>query len=124
MRATARAWAGPGFTAIAAAIWIALALSNPTLTYHFAPPIVALVWPVTHRTLHGRAELSTAVAISAAGFLAAVGVMGLLIVADAMRGPTFWTEDGAGWEGLAFAAIASVYGLRILTRERAGLLTG
>jgi hypothetical protein len=114
----------PAFSIAAAGVWSALALSNPTLTYHFAPLIVAAAWPVTRRTTDGRVERDRALRLAASAFALTVLTTLVLWLADAMRGPTFWTEGGAVWESVAFAFVGAAWGVRVLTRARGGLFAG
>ncbi len=114
----------PALSVTAAAVWGALALSNPTLTYHFAPLVVAAGWPVAERTARGRVEARRTRTPVAGSLLLTVLVSLALWLGDAMRGPTFWTETGAIWEAVAFAALGSAWGFRVLTRARGGLFSG
>lgn len=76
----------------AALLWVVLAWNNPSSTYHFAPLIVSVAWPWLSRTT---SEPTTARAawISVAGAATlALGAGGILLVADRLQGPTFWSE--------------------------------
>ncbi len=59
---------------------------------------------------------------------AALGIIVATLLAlglsDALEGPTFWSDGGAAWEALTFATVAALWGLRVSTRSRAGLLLG
>lgn len=103
---------------------MALALANPDLTYHFAPPVAAVGWPIARRTTGGALPIRRGLLVSGASFAVAIGTLAILHLADALEGPTFWSDGGALWEGLAFSTVAALWGLRVLTRSRAGFLFG
>lgn len=115
-------FAAPAVSIVAGLVWAGLAWRTPTSTFHFAPLIVAVAWPVVARSTGGRAEARAAVlaAGGAVGFALAVGL--LLLVADRLQGPTFWGDGGAIVEVVIAALLGGAYGLRVLTRERSGLL--
>lgn len=107
----------------AAGLWVGLAANNPSLTYHFAPLIVGLAWPIGHRSMVGRAE-------GRAGWMIAVGALAVALAttlvlwgADRMEGPTFVSDGGAVWEALLFSLAGAAWGHRSVTRSRPGPLT-
>jgi hypothetical protein len=117
--------AGPPTLSLAAAgVWLALALANPSLTYHFAPPVVAAAWPIARRTTAGEVPLRSALMVTGAALGIIVATLLALGLSDALEGPTFWSDGGAAWEALTFATVAALWGLRVSTRSRAGLLLG
>lgn len=123
-RALLRSVGPPALSLAAAGVWLALALSNPNLTYHFAPPVVAAAWPIARRTTAGAMPLRSALVVSGAALATAVATIVALGLSDALEGPTFWSDGGAAWEGLTFATVAALWGLRVSTRSRAGFLFG
>ena len=88
------------------AIWAALSLRRPELTYHFGPLLAAAAWPMAHRSRHGRAARNASIGLAAAVFI---------IVAAAST--TVWLA-----EAFIAAAVGAAYGGRVLARESAGLL--
>lgn len=114
-------WRGAAFSAAVLIIWAVLAARRPTLTYHFAPLISGVAWPLATR-YGGRAETATATTAAGLSFLVTAAVAVGLSVADQLRGPTFVSETGAVWEAVLFGAVGALLGARAASREKAGLL--
>lgn len=111
-------WTGLPFTIVAAAGWVALAVSTPTTTYHFAPTVVAAAWPVARRPRAGHRLSKRAVAATVGGGAAvALAVTVALASADALAGPTFFGTDGAVVETLVMAGVGVVIGLVFALRS-------
>ena len=103
------------------AIWVFLAVRNPDLTYHFAPILAALAWPLSIRRSEPQ-PAAAAAQVGAASFAVVAAVSVVLWFSDKMLGPTLWSDDGAIGEAILFAALGAGLGVRVATRERAGLL--
>ena len=99
-----------------ASIWAALAVRNPTLTYHFAPLIAAVAGPWFTRTSVGHLDPAPALAVVAPGLLLTLVVAAALHATDHLLGPTFWSEDGAIGEAVLFAVAGAAAGLVTLSR--------
>lgn len=108
----------------AAGLWAVLAADNPSLTYHFAPLIVSLAWPIGYRSMVGRAEGRTGPLIAAGALAIALTTTVALWVANRMEGPTFVSDGGAVWEAVLFSLAGAAWGCRSVSRSRAGVLTG
>ena len=119
-----RALVPPSLSIGAAALWAILAAGNPSLTYHFAPLIVGLAWPIAHRSMLGRAEGRVGIVVAGGALAVALGTTLALWGADRMNGPTIVSDGGAIWEALLFSVIGAAWGHRALTRSRAGALIG
>ncbi|MEM7284832.1 MAG: hypothetical protein AAF480_00640 [Actinomycetota bacterium] len=124
VRRSVRTVVPPALSLGAAGLWVGLATSNPTLTYHFAPLIVGLAWPIGHRSMRGRAGVRSGAVVAGAALAVAVATTLALWAADRMAGPTFLSDGGAVWEALLFSALGAAWGFRSLTRSRAGVLVG
>lgn len=87
-----------------------LAWNNPSSTYHFAPFIVAGAWPWFARSSLGpvpvRGALPSVVGGAALSLIAGLVLLG----ADKLQGPTFWSEAGQPSQVVLEIAIATVLG--------------
>lgn len=101
----------------ATGLWFALAWRSPTSTYHFAPIVGAAVGPYVTRTKFGPTTLTAAVRVAALGAAITIAAALVLWSQDRMLGPTFWSEDGAVVESLAFALLGAVVGAVLLTER-------
>lgn len=109
------------FAAAVCAVWSALAIRSPDLTYHFAPVIAAAVWPLSMRS-NGRRDSRDAMTSAIGAFLLVSAVALGLHVTDNLTGPTFWNEGPALTEAIVFAAVGAAVGGRAASRAGAGLL--
>ena len=103
------------------AIWAVLAVRNPDLTYHFAPILAAVAWPLSIRRSEPQ-PAPAAAQVGAASFVVVAAASVVLWFGDKLMGPTLWSDDGAIIEAMLFAALGAALGVRVATRERAGLL--
>lgn len=115
-------FAGVGASLVGAALWLVLALRTPTSTFHFAPLIVAGVWPVVRRSMGRRLETTDAAKVAGASGGLAILVGLLLFAFDSLRGPSLWADDGALLEVVLFAVLGAGYGFRVASRSKPGLL--
>ncbi len=102
-------------------VWFFLAARNPTLHYHFAPLIAAVLWPLSLRS-SGRASVKEA---RTGGIGAATLVLvttGIIVLVGNMDGPNFLHAGPAWPEAVLFALIAAAWGTRAASREKPGLL--
>ena len=112
---------GAAISILALAVWSVLAVRSPDLTYHFAPLIAAIAWPLGTRRAepaHPPAALSAAIAALATVSLASL----ILHVAGQLDGPTFLDTRPAVIEAVLFAIAGAAIGYRAATRQNAGLL--
>jgi|GEM_PF-5736494 len=84
---------GVGVTLIISAMWVVIALLNPTVTYHLSPLLVAAAPSVVARLQAERALPWRQAVIAAAvgGLLAGITTL-ILVLADALRGPVITAE--------------------------------
>ena len=109
------------FSAGVGLVWIVLAIRSPTLTYHFAPLIGAVIGPLSLRS-QGRASEALAQKTGAIVFAMMLGVTLLLELTGNQLGPNF-IEVGPAWpEAVLFAAFGVFVGIRAASREEPGLL--
>lgn len=92
--------------------WVALALWRPTVTYHLAPFLVAGAWPFLLRNGPLRVADIDARRAALAGLLVTMVAAAVLLVADAMRGPTLWDRGHAMLEVVPIALVGAVTGYR------------
>lgn len=104
-----------------ALFWIGLAVARPTVTYHVAPGMVAVAWPLLERLRRGPRTGAAAAPIVAAGLFVALTSTGVLLWADALQGPALVGGSATG-ESVVVALVAAVWGLRLLSRREPGLL--
>jgi len=93
-----------------ALLWGVLAFNNPTITYHLAPLLVAVVIPIgaaSAETITTRTAL-TATSIGAVLALGAVVVLG---ATEHLAGPSLLPSGGAVSEASVFGAIGAAGGL-------------
>ncbi len=104
-------WTGLALSLVVALAWFALATSNPTTTYHFAPALVAASWPVARRLNVGRAlPASTALVTSLGGGALALLVTAMLVARDALAGPSLVGPEGALAETLLVLVAGAAVG--------------
>jgi hypothetical protein len=103
------------------AIWAALSLRRPELTYHFGPLLAAAAWPMAHRSRHGRAARNASIGLAAAVFIIVAAASTTVWLWDGLKGPAL-VGGSALAEAFIAAAVGAAYGGRVLARESAGLL--
>lgn len=93
--------------AITALLWLLLVRYNPTTTWHLAPLLVTLAWPLFGRLTGGRrTELLLGTAF---GTLAAVGLTWWFHTTDRLAGPTLIGSE-VYHEALTLTAVGTVIG--------------
>ena len=102
-------------SAVAALFWVLLAWRTPTSTYHFAPIVVALAGPVMANQRSFRLSLASALPLVLAATALAVASLLVLGIADKLRGPTFWSHDGAALEAALFTGVSAFAALALLS---------
>lgn len=94
-----------------AALWLALALTHPATTYHFAPTLVSAAWPVAQRWRHSEpVPLLLAARSALAGSLVALASAGFLEVRHALGSPTLVGFANAWVEVLVGIVLGAVLG--------------
>ena len=92
-----------------AALWVVLAWLNPDLTYHLAPVLVAVSFPVGHRLRIKEPLNAVQAAATFVGAALNVGVAtGILAWADKLRGPSLLPTGGAVLEAVVFGGAAAL----------------
>jgi len=100
-----------------------LASAAPTRTYHLAPLLAVLAWPLMARARGGRCS-PTAAVTPVLGSLAVTGLTAVLLdVTDRLAGPALVGGSAFG-EAVPLIALGGLLGARTLTRRRAGVLVG
>lgn len=112
---------GALLTSTVCLVWVGLAIRSPSLTYHFAPIIAGVLWPLSMRS-HGRRSTRDAWTAGAAAAVLVTATSIGLHIADKLEGPTFWNEGPSLTEAIVFAVVAAAFGARSASRKRAGLL--
>ena len=87
-----------------------LAFSNPTITYHLAPFLVAVVIPIgvaSTETITTR----TAVTAPSIGAVVALGAVVVLGSTEHLAGPSLLPTGGAVLEAIVFGSIGAIGGL-------------
>lgn len=108
------AWPGAVWSGAACAAWAGLALANPTTTYHLAPVIGLLAWPVIARERRHRAEWRSGL-LATAGASAMVALTTLVLLSrEALDGPALIGPNAA----VETATLAVVAALAALTLAR------
>lgn len=123
----ARRWqqtvAGAGSSAAAAAVWLVLALIHPTTTYHLAPLVTALAWPLIASRRPGllyRAHHRLLGVVG--GALLAGATLAILALAGALEGPALIGSTAAR-ESVVTIAAATAVGV-VIVRPRGVPRTG
>ncbi|WP_051399864.1 hypothetical protein [Haloechinothrix halophila] len=102
-------WTGVPVTVAVGAGWIALAVANPTTTYHFAPTVLAAALPVSRRMrTEDRLSPRSLIVATSAGLGLALSVTAVLAWLGALAGPTFVGTPAAGTETVVMAAVGAV----------------
>lgn len=121
-----KALSGAGWSITAAAVWMLLALSHPTTTYHFAPLVIALAWPlaVSRNPSRGRRRRHRFVAVIGGGLLGGA-TLAILAGAHVLAGPTL-IGSNANDESLIMLTAGALIGwaLAVLPRSVSGPTPG
>jgi hypothetical protein len=112
---------GALLTSLVCVIWAALAIRSPTLTYHFAPIIAGVLWPLSLRTA-GRRTAHDAWSGGAGAAVLVVVSAAVLHFGGWLEGPTFWNEGPSISEAVLFGLAGAMLGARSASRQRPGLL--
>ncbi len=92
-------WAGMATTLAVCALWFGLASANPTTTYHLAPLLALLAWPLVTRERQGRDDWRPGL-VAAGGATVLVALTTLVLVGrgsldgPALLGPRCRSRDG------------------------------
>jgi len=116
-RRAASLWRGMAWSVAACAVWAALALRNPTTTYHLAPLVALLAWPVVARSRRTRGDWRSGL-LAAAGAAVLVALTTLLLVnRDALAGPALVGRN-ATVETIAISGGAALIALALASPRR------
>ena len=107
-------WRGAWALVLAAVVWAVLAIRTPTNTFHFAPLVVAVVWPLVLRADRGMPGRRRSAVVVLTGPALAVLVGVVLSATGNLEGPTFWSDGGAPVEVVLFALAGGVAGWVVL----------
>jgi len=91
-------------------LWIVLASTNSSTTYHLAPLLVAIAVP-TGSVLADRTTFRVAAAAAAIGVALTYGATAILAAADHLSGPSLLPTGGAVLEAIVFGAGGAIAGL-------------
>lgn len=95
-------------------LWIVLAWSNPTTTYHLGPPLVALAVPLSHRTTgSGPLSVPAAAGAAVAGLSNALIATAVLALNDKLQGGSLLPFGDAAVESILFALVGALVGFGI-----------
>jgi hypothetical protein len=111
----------PLATIALSAAWAALASASPTRTYHVAPLLAVLAWPLLERIRNGGRSTRSALGPVLGGLAVTGATATALALSGSLDGPALVGGSGFG-EAVILIAAGSMWGLRILTRPRPGLL--
>lgn len=107
-------------------LWVVLAVRTPTNTFHFAPIVVAMAWPILRRVDAGRPiPQREAIVASATGVVLAVVVGAVLSLTGNLDGPTFWGDgesvvDDPLFEVVVFALAGGLAGYLVASLQGPG----
>ena len=107
-------WSGVGWTLAAAALWVGLALVNPGTTYHLAPVVTVLAWPVVGRSRVRPSRWTPGLWRAAGGAATAAAATLALQARHAMSGPALIGDRAL--EETAILGIASAVVAVLLAR--------
>jgi len=106
-------------------VWAVLVVLRPGTTFHFAPLLAPATGPVVMRLRTRRPLPSGWAAASAGTGVALTGLMAAaLFAAGDLDGPTLWAAVSAPSEAVAFTMLGGLWGWRLASRRRPGLLFG
>lgn len=110
--------AGAGWSLAAAVGWLVLALTHPTTTYHLAPLLTAVAWPLAAARKPDRSHRGWAALHAVIGSaLLAFGVLGILALAGALDGPALIGSTAAEESSIMIAA-GTLIGMGLLRHDR------
>ncbi len=110
-------------TGLVSGLWVVLVAIRPGTTFHFAPLLAAAAGPAAARlAAGGKLTRRRAAAVAIASVLTVLGVAVVLDLTGHLGGPTLWSRVDAPAEAVAFAALGGLWGFRIASRSRKGLL--
>lgn len=117
------ALAGAGWSIAAAAVWLMMGLMNPTTTYHLAPIVATLAWPLAVSRRPGRLHRGQERLLAVVGGALLTGaVLFILALAGALDGPALIGSTAAE-ESVTMIAAGALIGLA-LARPRSVPGTG
>jgi hypothetical protein len=103
-----------GASLVVSLIWVGLAWRTPTSTFHFAPLIAGVIGPYAAKSRTGVVSPVRAFRLTSAGMAAVAASIAFLAAVDRLRGPTFWSADGAAIEAALFGGLGALAGLAYL----------
>jgi glutaredoxin-like protein len=110
-------WRGMAWSVAACTVWAGLALRNPTTTYHLAPLVALLAWPIIARSRRARGDWRSGL-LDAAGAAALLALTTLLLISrDALAGPALVGRD-ATVETIAISGVAALVALALASPRR------
>lgn len=111
-------FAGAGWSVAAAAVWLVLALMHPTTTYHLAPLVATLAWPLVVSRHAGRPHRGQDRLLAVVGGALLTGaVLVILALAGALDGPALIGSTAAE-ESVAMIAAGALVGVAFIRRRR------
>jgi hypothetical protein len=99
-----------------ALLWGVLAFNNPTITYHLAPLLVAVVIPIGS-SLTETIPTRTALMATSIGLALTLGAVIVLGLTEHLAGPSLLPSGGAVVEAVVFGGIGGVGGLAFAIRH-------
>lgn len=101
----------------AAALWILLVNRDPTTTFHLAPLVVVLAWPLANR-LRGSIDRTELTLALLAGTAVTAGLITILQATDRLAGPTLIGTE-VWHEAIVLTVVAvAIGGMLVLVRTR------
>lgn len=97
-------------------LWGVLAFSNPMITYHLAPLLVAVVIPIG-AALTAAITTQTALAATSIGLALTLGAVIMLGLTEHLAGPSLLPGGGAVLEAVLFGGIGAAGGLAFAIRH-------
>ena len=94
-----------------AGLWVLLAFIRPESTFHLAPILVGVGFPLGHRLrIKGPLTAGQAIATGIGSAINLAIAIGILAWADKLRGPSLLSFGGAITEAVVFGAVSAVVG--------------
>lgn len=104
-------WSGALPALLVAAVWVGLAVTHPTTTYHLAPLLVAAAWPLGRRWRAGAAlPITGALAAAAGSVVVALATTLVLGAWHSLAGPTLFGPGNAVTETLIAIVVGAGLG--------------